>query len=138
MFDMQDEIVSRLANTLNAQLIEAEARRAERSVHPDTMDLYFQGRACLHKGLTTEHLAQACGFFERAFTLDPGNIEALVGMAVVDIAAGANFFADDRAASLAAAETALTKALSLAPQHAQAHLFWRRANLHGPRGPRYC
>jgi adenylate cyclase len=29
LFDMQDEIVSRLANTLNAQLIAAEARRAE-------------------------------------------------------------------------------------------------------------
>jgi len=26
LFDMQDEIVSRVANTLNAQLIEAEAR----------------------------------------------------------------------------------------------------------------
>ncbi len=37
LFDMQDEIVSRLANTLNAQLIEAEARRAERSLHPDAM-----------------------------------------------------------------------------------------------------
>jgi TolB-like protein len=34
LFDMQDEIVSMLANTLNAQLIEAEARRAERAVHP--------------------------------------------------------------------------------------------------------
>ena len=43
LFDMQDEIVSRLANTLNAQLIAAEARRAERSLHPDAMDLYFQG-----------------------------------------------------------------------------------------------
>ena len=31
LFDMQDEIVSRLANTLNAELIKAEARRAERS-----------------------------------------------------------------------------------------------------------
>ena len=51
LFDMQDEIVSRLANTLNAQLIEAEARRAERSLHPDAMDLYFQGRASLNKGL---------------------------------------------------------------------------------------
>src|SRR5215831_9700409 len=34
LFDMQDEIVSRLANTLDAQLIAAEARRAERSLHP--------------------------------------------------------------------------------------------------------
>ena len=50
LFDMQDEIVSRLANTLNAQLIEAEARRAERSLHPDAMDLYFQGKACCEQG----------------------------------------------------------------------------------------
>ena len=86
LFDMQDEIVSRLANTLDAQLIEAEARRAERSLHPDAMDLYFQGRAWLNKGLTPEHMAQARGFFERALALDPRNIEALVGMARVDVA----------------------------------------------------
>ena len=41
LFDTQDEIVSRLANTLNAQLIEVEARRAGRSTHPDALDLYF-------------------------------------------------------------------------------------------------
>src|SRR5262249_166320 len=39
LFDMQDEIVSRLSNTLNAQLIAVEARRAERSPHPDATDL---------------------------------------------------------------------------------------------------
>src|SRR6516165_2281597 len=38
MFDMPDEILSRLANALNAQLIKAEARRAERSLNPDAMD----------------------------------------------------------------------------------------------------
>jgi TolB-like protein/class 3 adenylate cyclase len=121
LFDMQDEIVSRLANTLNTQLIEAEARRAERALHPDAMDLYFQGRACLHKGLTNEHLAQARGFFERALALDPGNIDAVVGAAIVDFNRGANLFTDDRAAPLAAAEAALIKVLSTAPQHAQAH-----------------
>jgi TolB-like protein/class 3 adenylate cyclase len=59
LFEMQDEIVSRLANTLNTQLIEAEARRAERSLHPDAMDSYFQGMACLNKGMTSEYMAQA-------------------------------------------------------------------------------
>src|SRR6516165_4284997 len=44
LFVVQDEIVSRLANTLDAQLIAAEARRAEGSLHPDAMDLVFQGR----------------------------------------------------------------------------------------------
>ena len=122
LFDMQDEIVSRLANTLNAQLIEAEARRAERSLHPDAMDLYFQGMAWFNKGVTTpEHMAQARGFFDSALTLDPGNIEALVGAARVDVTLGGNFLTDNRASHLAVAETALIKALSLAPQHAMAH-----------------
>ena len=35
------------------------------------MDLYFQGRACLNKGLTPKNLTQARGFFERALALDP-------------------------------------------------------------------
>lgn len=41
LFDMQDEIVARLANTLGAQLMEAEAQRSQRSQSPDAMDLYF-------------------------------------------------------------------------------------------------
>jgi len=43
IFDMQDEILSRLAGALDAQFVVAEARRAERTSHPDAMDLYFQG-----------------------------------------------------------------------------------------------
>lgn len=50
LFDMQDEIVSRLAHALRDQLNVAEARRAERSLHPDTLDLIFQGRACFCRG----------------------------------------------------------------------------------------
>ena len=120
LFDMQDEIVSRLANTLNAELVAAEAERAERSPHPDAIDLNFQGMACLNKGRTSEYLAQACEFFERALALDPKNVEALVGMAHVDMQTGAAFLTDDRAARFAAAEKALIKALSIAPQHARA------------------
>jgi len=123
LFDMQDEIVSRLANALDAQLVEFEARRAKHSVHLDATDLYFQGIAHLNKGVTLENLTQARGFFERALALDPGSIEALVGTAIVDYSIGVNFFTDERAASLAAAETALNKALSIAPQHAQAHMY---------------
>src|SRR5665811_1007952 len=36
LFDMQDEIVARLANALDSQLIVAEARRAERALNPDS------------------------------------------------------------------------------------------------------
>jgi TolB-like protein/class 3 adenylate cyclase len=123
LFDVQDEIVSRLANTLGAQLTEEEARRSERSLHPNSMDLYFQGRASWNKGWTPEYMAQARGFFEGAIALDPGNIEAMVGMAATDLIVGATFLTDDRAAYLAAAETTVVKALSHAPNHAFAHLI---------------
>jgi adenylate cyclase len=75
LFDMQDEIVARLASQLGTQLIEAEARRAQQALLPDSMDLYFQGRASINKGPTRENLAHARGFYERSLALDPGNIE---------------------------------------------------------------
>src|SRR5207342_3103816 len=59
LFDMQDEIVARLAGALNAQLVAAEARRAEQAPNPDSMDLYFQGLAWLNKGLAPDNVAQA-------------------------------------------------------------------------------
>ena len=121
LFDMQDAIVSRLAHTLGDQLVVAEARRAERSLHPDAMDLTFQGQACLYKGTDPKHLTQARGFFERALTIDPRSVGALVGIATVDQRMGASLLTDDRAASFSAAETNLIKALSLAPDHAEAH-----------------
>ena len=123
LFDMQDEIVSRLANTLDAQLIATEARRAEGSLHPDAMDLYFQGRASVNKGVAPDYLAQARAFFERALVLDPGNIGALVGNAQVDVSIGSGYMSDDRGARFAAAQTALIKALSLAPQNAYAQML---------------
>jgi hypothetical protein len=70
LFNMQDEIVSRLANTLNTQLITAEARRAEYAPHPSSMNLYFQGAAWLNKGPSPGYLAQARSCFERALALE--------------------------------------------------------------------
>ncbi|WP_426437460.1 tetratricopeptide repeat protein [Bradyrhizobium genosp. P] len=121
LFDMQDEIVSRLANTLDVELIEAEAQRAQRSTDPDAMDLFFQGRAFLRKGTTPEYSTQARGFFERALLLDPDNIEALVGRALADSQSASNYYTDDPTALLRTAEAAVIKALSLAPDHAGAH-----------------
>jgi len=118
---MQDEIVSRLANTLNAQLIAAEARRAELAPHPVSMDLYFQGMACANRGANPEYMTQARSYYERALALDSDNIEVQVGMALSDATIAAWFMTDDRASRLTMAEATLTKVLSLAPNHAMAH-----------------
>ena len=121
-FDMQDEMVSRLANALGAELVEAEAQRAGRARHPDAMDLYFQGRACWNRGMTPEHLAQARDFCERALALDPENFEAMVCWAMVVATVAGSFASDDRASQLVAAEALVIKVLSIAPRHAGAHL----------------
>ncbi len=80
---MQDEIVARLANALNPQLIAAEARRAERTPIPNSMDLHFQGVAWVNRGLSP-NVAQAQSFFDRALSADPNNVEALIGSAIAD------------------------------------------------------
>ena len=86
---MQDEIVARLASALNAQLVAAEARRAEQAPTPDSTDLYFQGMAWLNKGRTPDNVAQARSFFDRALSADPDNVDALIGSARADAIEGA-------------------------------------------------
>jgi TolB-like protein/class 3 adenylate cyclase len=122
LFDMQDEMVARLANALNAQLVAAEARRAEKVPSPDSMDLYFQGMAWLNKGPTPDNVAQARSFFDRALTADAVNVDALVGSAWADTVAGASAFVANPMAAFAAAEAKLTNALSLVPDHAPGHM----------------
>jgi tetratricopeptide (TPR) repeat protein len=68
-------------------------------------------------------MKEAQSFFDRALELDPDNVEALVGSAAVDTAMAGNFLADDARRRFAAAETALLKALSLAPRHALVHMY---------------
>jgi TolB-like protein/class 3 adenylate cyclase/Flp pilus assembly protein TadD len=122
LFDMQDEIVARLANALNTQLVLAEARRAEQAPNPDSMDLYFRGMSEYNKGLTPSHLSEARKLFEHALALDPGNVDAIVGAALADSMLAGAHMSDDRNAHLGAAESLAVKALSLAPENALAHL----------------
>jgi TolB-like protein/class 3 adenylate cyclase len=129
LFDMQDEIVARLASALNAQLVAAEARRAELAPNPDSMDLYFQGLAWYNKGLTPGNLEQARGFFDRALLADPDNVDALVGSARVHVVEGGMSFVPNPVAAFTAAETKLTKALSLVPDHAPGHMFLGLVNI---------
>jgi TolB-like protein len=121
LFDMQDEIVARLAGPLSAKLAAAEARRAEQAPAPDLIDLNFQGLAWLNKAMTPANVAHARSFFDRALSVDADNVDALIGSARADLAAGALFVTDPMAAFFAA-EAKLTKALSSVPDHARGHM----------------
>jgi TolB-like protein/class 3 adenylate cyclase len=121
LFDMQDEIVARLANQLQAELIGAEARRAEKTPNPDSIDLYFQGQATLNRGLSGDLLTAARGFFERALELDSSNVDARALAGMVDVAAAFGFMFDDPRPILARAEADLAKCLAAAPNHSRGH-----------------
>ena len=123
LFDMQDEIVGRLANALSDQLAAVEARHAEQAPNPDSMDLFFQGLSWVHRGRTPNHVAQARDFFDRAFAGGPDNVDALVALAAADIADGGNSFVVEPATAFAAAEEKLNRALSSFPDHARGHAF---------------
>ncbi len=134
LFDMQDEIVARLANALHAELTALEARRAEQSPNPDSMDYYFQGMAWANKGVTPHNFTKARACFESALALDPSNVDALVGLGRVDAEMVGAGLADDRVARLSSAEAALNKALSLAPNHPWAHTWMGLTYIHTRRG----
>jgi tetratricopeptide (TPR) repeat protein len=80
----------------------------------------------LNKGLTPDYMAQARGFFGQAMALDPGNIEAMAGLARVEAQLGTAMLTDDTSVRFAAAETIITKTLSLAPNHGSAHVILGR------------
>ena len=136
LFDMQDEIVASLASQLGAALITSEARRAERTPNPDSMDLYFQGMAWFNKGRNQEDLSRARVYFERALALDPDNLDASLGAISVDLQAvlGYRTDPDHRAAQLSAIEAILTKVLSQSPNNAWAHYMICRVQTHTNRG----
>ena len=123
LFDMQDEIVARLANELSTELVTAEARRVAGVVNPNALELYFQGAASVLKGPTRQNMAVARDCFERALEVDPNSVDALVGRALVEIGLATTFVDEERWTRFATAEPLLTKALALAPNHARAHSF---------------
>jgi tetratricopeptide (TPR) repeat protein len=77
----------------------------------------------VNKGFTPDNVARARGFFDRALSTDPDNVEALVGSARADAISGILVFVADSAAAFFAAEAKLTKALSSVPDHARGHML---------------
>jgi len=121
LFDMQDEIVARLANELRAEIVTVEARRAARAANPDSLDFWLRGYAEVNKGVTPEHLARAREMFKKALEADPGDVNAMIGAVFTETIFAQIYALDDRDERVAAAERLALRALSLAPKDAQGH-----------------
>jgi len=124
LFDMQDEVVARLANTLGHELVKAEARRSQRLTNPDAVDLTMRGWAILNQTTMLSDMnvvAEAFGLFEQALDLDPDNVDALVGAAAAErfnhINAGKQWAPEQ----IARIEERLGRAIRLDPTNARAY-----------------
>jgi hypothetical protein len=102
------------------ELISVEARRARRQ--PDPIRWISISRAWRARmSGTPTNLGRARDLFAPAVALDPANVDAVVEMAHCDEYLGGGLLGEDRTARLAAAETTLSPALSIAPNNAFAH-----------------
>jgi adenylate cyclase len=66
LFKLQDQVVTRLANTLGYELVKAEAQRGTHSTNPDAVDLTMRGWAALWQPATKESTTSTRDYFERA------------------------------------------------------------------------
>lgn len=84
-----EEIVGRLARTLNLELVEAAGRRIEqeRAADPDARDLALRGWALFYRPRSAAVLQDAQRAFERALAVDLQAVEAKIGLAAALAAA---------------------------------------------------
>jgi TolB-like protein len=84
LFKLQDQVVARLANMLNLEIVKAEAAKGARSNNPDAIDLVMRGWGLVNDVgafSSKEKTNAARALFEQALAIDPNNVEAITGAA---------------------------------------------------------
>jgi tetratricopeptide (TPR) repeat protein len=86
LFNLQDQIVARLANTLGFELVKAEAEKSARSKNPDVIDLTMRGRALQSQWWqlqqTKENNDAVRVLYAQALKIDANDADALAGEAL--------------------------------------------------------
>src|SRR5262249_2582152 len=118
---LQNEITGRIANTLNLELIAAEAARS--TDNPDAMDYILRGRAALLGSNSRDNYAGAINLFEHALTLDPQSVEARTQLAGALAGRVLDGMTGSATADLARAEGLIGPVLAARPRDGYAHLL---------------
>jgi adenylate cyclase len=121
--ELQVDVVSRLANSLGAELVKAEALRAtrERPGNPDAADLAMQAQVKRNLPDSKATRNEAVALAERALALDPQNVRALTVLATALLDRVGDQWSDDPAGDLARAEKATDAAWALQPENSSVH-----------------
>jgi TolB-like protein/DNA-binding winged helix-turn-helix (wHTH) protein len=132
LFGSHNEITSRIAVTLNLELLAAEAARP--TGHPDALEYIIRGRSAFYGLLSRDRYAKAISLFERALTLDPQSVEAQSWLAIVLMGRVLDGMADTPAADITRAEELARQSLATSYRSPLAHF----AKAHVLRAQRRC
>jgi TolB-like protein/Tfp pilus assembly protein PilF len=132
LFAVQNEITSRIAVTLNLELLAAEAARP--TGHPDALEYILRGRAAFYGLLSRDRYAEAISLFEHALTLDPQSVEAQSWLAIVLVGRVLDGFADSAEADITRADGLARQSLATSSRSPLAHF----AKAHVLRAQRRC
>jgi len=85
--EVQNEVTSRLARTVDVELVKDVSRRIEqeKTINPDARDLVMRGWAWRYRPTSKETRQEALLTFERALELDPRSVDARIGIANVSL-----------------------------------------------------
>jgi adenylate cyclase len=137
LFQMQDDIVTRLARALQIELAAVEAARIARShgTSPDAEDLALRGEAIfLRYGPSREEAEAAFQLCEQALANDPNNVRALSILADKFATRVTGLQSTDREADTRRAEDLASRALARDPSSYHAHHAMARVLVAQKRG----
>jgi adenylate cyclase len=118
---LQNEITSRIAVTLNAELLAAEVARATEE-NPNALDYVLQGRAALAQPPGPNSYRTAIASFEQALTLDPQSVEAKGWLANALVGRVLDFHPGSSWTDLKRAEALADQVLAASPRSTSARL----------------
>jgi adenylate cyclase len=122
--EAEEEIIGRLARTLNLELVEAIGRRIEQeeATDLDAHDLIMRGWALFYRPRSVAILQDAQRAFERALARDPQAVEARIGLATVLVAAIIEGWSNSPQDDQARVEELLGEVFARGANDAMAHL----------------
>jgi TolB-like protein len=121
LLELGDRIASRIARSLDLQLVEAESRRGAARANPDATDLAMRGWALINRARSRENTMGAADLFQQALAIDPDNVRAGLGLARASYFMTTQRLVDQPTLLLERAETLARRAVALAPSSGLAH-----------------
>jgi len=121
--EAEDEIIGRLARTLNLELVADAGRRIERekALDPDALDLVMRGWAWFYQPRSAASMQQAQQAFEQALAIEPQSIEARVGLATALAGKALEGWSQSLTGDQARVEELLTEVLARGANHSMVH-----------------